>query len=694
MNNNKLQSFRIGTLVTLLFVFASIGLVVYLNYSFLRFWFVGEFNQNTASIEISYIQMAKFWIEGGGSWQSLWYLGYPWHVFYTPILPFFEVVLRLLGGFSLPHAYRVVTGLAYVGVPVSIFFFVWQISKSKTGALVSSLIYTVAPSLISLMFSEVGADSLTGLLEPRRFTILVRWGEGPHTLSLVFLPLFGLFLHRFIEKRSIVNMTAAAIFLAFGIMTNAIFLYAAALMIISFVLAEVTSSEVEVVSLCKSIGKLLLFSYSFVAFWYNLPFLTTFFREGGGAISNWEAMAPWGLILVFLVGFGVHFGVRRLTRGKAKGLAFAFFFFLMLFAIVYTYYASGESRLEYAPQALRLNTEVDLAFSVLVGVVISWVFLSLQKKMVSLKEAGTVLAGAVFLIPAFILTMYGLQLVQRMPKYTHALPEGEITKSAEYKTALKLKEISPSQDQRVFVPGNYSFWLNYFVDVPQLRGALFQSSVHPWPDHIYYQVTNGNDPDISLAWLKIANISTFVYTTAASAEPYKDYKVPVDKFDKVLTRKFEENGDIYYEVPLKNNSLAKVVDLADLSKFKKPFNAIDTQPIYNYLSWMERKSDRVLSVTHKSRSRLLIEGNIEKGEGILVQQTYDSGWRVKGGKGSIKRDALGFMVIEPKDVGNIKLELNYNKPLTVYLGYLITVLTLGLLGRSVISSRKKHPQQS
>ena len=118
------------------------------------------------SIEISYIQMAKFWVEGGVGWQPLWYLGHPWHVFYTPLLPTLEVLAYQMVNFSFAHAYRVITGIGYVLVPIAVFAFVWQISRSKAGAVVSALFYTFVPSVIALIFPEVAQDTLSGSLEP------------------------------------------------------------------------------------------------------------------------------------------------------------------------------------------------------------------------------------------------------------------------------------------------------------------------------------------------------------------------------------------------------------------------------------------------------------------------------------------------------------------------------------------------
>src|SRR3990167_10654918 len=141
MNLKEAVSFK--NLISILMVLVSLIFIAYLNFALIRYWFVGEFNQNLASIEISYIQMAKFWVESTkGGWQSLWYLGYPCHVFYTPLLPALEVLLHHVLNFSFAHAYRVLTGAGYVLVPVSVYLFVWQIGKSKIGALVSALFYS------------------------------------------------------------------------------------------------------------------------------------------------------------------------------------------------------------------------------------------------------------------------------------------------------------------------------------------------------------------------------------------------------------------------------------------------------------------------------------------------------------------------------------------------------------------------
>lgn len=662
-----------------------------LNYSISKYFFQGELSQNIASIEISYVQMAKFWVAGGSLWQPLWYLGYPWHVFYTPVLPFLEVLLNQANGISFAHAYRVVVACGYVLAPVSLFFFVWQIAKSKSGAFIAALFYSVVPSVIGFLFSGVAQDTLSGIAEPRRYAILVRWGEGPHTLALVFVPLFGLFFDRFLEKRRFGDQILACIFLGIVALTNAVALWGAMLLVLCFFLAEFTKKSSNIISIFKGFIGTGIISFGLIAFWYNKPFIATFFREGGGALSNWYAMFPWGMIVFLLIVGIVIFLIGKLTA-RFTALPLSILWFLMLFGLVFAYYASGDNHIEYAPQVLRLTTEVDMALGILVGVVVSNIYLFLIKREGKFAIVNK-LAALVFvtLVVALIIPQAVL-MVNKLPVYAKPFssgPVGDIKKTSEYKVAKKLEELTRGTDERVVASGNYAFWLNYFVDVPQIRGALYQSSTHSWPDNIYYQLTNGQDAQISLDWLKIANVGKLVYTTAASAETYKDYKVPQAKFESVLMANTTLDGDIFYNVPLRNNSLAKVVDANAYKSIKKPFNAIDSEPINAYVGWMEEKSDRKLNIEKISASHLKIGGEIKDGEAVLVQETFDVGWKVKGNGGwKIVRDPLDFMVLTPSDPGKFEVDLIYTKPWSVYLGYLITLVTLGFIARHYLLIKK------
>jgi len=659
-------------------------LIVFLNYRLIWPQFFGEFTQHLGSIEVSYISMARFiynfW--PNVSWQPFWYFGFPMHVFYTPLLPFLEILGKIFFGWSFSHGYRLLTGLAYILVPVGLYFFSWYLAERKIGGLVAAFAYSFLPSIFAFLFDSVRMDFLATELEPRRYTILVRWGEGPHTFALFFMLLAAIFFLWALRSGTFKVTLLASIFIVLTALTNAIGLWAIALFALSLALGELVRG-VRLGDVFKPTAVTVLLSVGLAFFWYNPTFLKTFFREGGRTITSFGAFGPWGplgTILALVVFFFVIKFLLKKTREIFPGLPHSLFWFTFMFLIVYIYYFSGEKRLELVPQALRLNTESDMALAILLGVLVSGIvglFFKLKFQFSQILAWGLYfILGAVILLPIFTRAQ---TLSQKMPKWVQPLEATgrDLKNTSEYKVA-KWAEANTPQGTRIVAPGNYGFFLNYFVDVPQLRGALYQSSTHKWPDHIYYQLSNGKDADISLAWLKIGNISNLIYTTGASQEMYKDYKISYEKFDSVLARVGEENGDIYYQVPLSNPIPAKIIDLAKMSSLKEPSNAIDKEPIFAYVSWMEEKSDRNLEFKKIYNDQYIIAGNFKAGEGILVQMTYDSGWQAKENGVSLKieKDPLGFMVIKPQAAGKQEIVLKHSISWQVKFFWIVTLATI------------------
>ena len=70
-------------------------LIGFINYQVISGWISGTGPYNIGSIEVSYVSMARFISDFGlRSWAPYWYLGFPFHLFYTPLLPFSEFLLN------------------------------------------------------------------------------------------------------------------------------------------------------------------------------------------------------------------------------------------------------------------------------------------------------------------------------------------------------------------------------------------------------------------------------------------------------------------------------------------------------------------------------------------------------------------------------------------------------------------------
>jgi hypothetical protein len=649
--------------------------------------FTGEFTQHFGSIEVSYIQMAKFITASlpNFSWQPLWYFGYPMHVLYTPLVPFFEYFAHLFVGWSFGHAYRVLTAGSFVIGLVTLYLFARSLYKNSVAGYITALCYGLLPSLIALLFPEVAKDRFAlDLIEPRRFTILVRWGEGPHIVSLVFLPLAALFWLSFLRKGNKFSLFAGAFFTALVALTNSVGAWGFLLLGFSLFIGELVEQTPLWRTHLKRAVIFGLFSFGFAAFWFNPLFLSTFFREGGGSLGYWRDAFPWGWIVAGGI-FAVFFFISKKLLAKFSGVSASVLYFILMFGLVYTYYASGSDHIELVPQVLRLTTEVDMAAALLAGGVVALVgLLVLRFKQIFFYIAMSLVL--VVLIPFYTIQQ---QLVAEIPRFSKPSSPEAILSRPEYEVAKEVETLVQG-DERAFLPGNYAFYLNYFTNVPQLRGALFQSAVHPWAEHIYYQMVNGKDSEIALSWLKIANISTLVYSHNLNRELFLDYKIDKDKFDQVLELVEEKNTDYYYKVPLKDNSLAKEVPETILA-VKTPKNAIDKQPILEYVENMEAGT-KPLVFKEKENGRFQISGEVDKDNLILVQQTYVPGWQAKDNLGrslDIKKDPLGFITIKPKQTGTQDIMLTYRPTWRVWSGWLIS--GLAIVGALFVLIRFKNP---
>ncbi len=652
-------------------------ILFWVGYAHVAPLFRGQYSQHFGSIEVSYIQMAKF-IESSWprfAWQPRWYLGYPMYVLYTPLVPFVEYLSSVFFGWSYSHAYRILTAFAYCAGLVTLYFFGRTLFKNSVSGIIAALVYALVPSIIAYRYAEVANDSfLTHGIDPRRFTILVRWGEGPHIVSLLFLPVAALLLVKFLRTGGKRSLILGAVFSGLVALTNSVGTWGFLILAFSLLIGEIVEQE-------KGAWKMLgvrmavfgLLSFGFIAFWFNPLFISSFFREGSGTTAYWQSHFPWGWI-VPLGGLSVYIFLAKKLLRRFIGTTASILFFLIMYSLVDTYYASGSERLELVPQVLRLNTEVDMGMSLIVAASIAIFGYGLHK----LHHYAFFAAMLITLVAAGVFSWPRQEtLVRELPEYSQSAEEKgiDIKSRPEYKIAKEI-ELLVKGNERALLPGNYGFFFNYFSDLPQLRGALFQSAIHPWVEHIYYQIATGKDAQILLAWLKIANIGWVVYP--GPGELYQDFtRAGQDKFASVLSLENTVNGDTIYKVPLKDSSLAKVVPKT-LSGVQKPKNAIDIEPINQYVTFLEERKGGLVVETG-ANGEYTIKGDVPADALILFQQTYVPGWGAKASTGrklETFSDPLGFILIKPKQGGFQEIKLSYNPPNPVLVGWMATLATI------------------
>ena len=379
-------------------------LIAWINYLQIGDWFGENGPANLGSIEVSYVSMGRFLTDFGlASWTPFWYLGFPFHLFYTPLLPILSALINKLFGIPLWETYRLLTGISYILAPVSVFFLGWQLGKRVIGGLIAGMVFSVGPTIFYYLDPGVAGDKFSiDFWDPRRFTILVRWGEGPHIFSLIFVPLVGLFFSKLLEEHKQRFLVLTSLFLGLAGLTNAIGLFASILLIL--VMSFVKFAQAHEFSTKPLISGLFvgLLALGLISFWYNLSFLTNFFSEGQNAGNIYLSLFPWGWVGITL-GIGVIYFIFRMVI-KDFATAVALLWFVVFFVVVYTYYSTGT---ELLPQALRYNVEVDMSLSLLAGVMIAWLVGLLGKKLRVLEIAGNAIGvlgvlGLVWYIQPFI----------------------------------------------------------------------------------------------------------------------------------------------------------------------------------------------------------------------------------------------------------------------------------------------------
>src|SRR5213593_3772001 len=149
--------------------------------------FTGDFTRYRGSIEAAYISDARFIVDHFPdlSWNQLWYLGFPFEWFYTPLLPAIVATLgKLLG--NVPQAYRLVAATGYALGPAALYLATRQIARLPLAGAFAALAFIFLPSP-SYLFPALGSDATsfsTDLVLPPnwRLVVLVKYGEGPHVL--------------------------------------------------------------------------------------------------------------------------------------------------------------------------------------------------------------------------------------------------------------------------------------------------------------------------------------------------------------------------------------------------------------------------------------------------------------------------------------------------------------------------------
>jgi uncharacterized membrane protein YfhO len=145
------------------------------------------------------------------------------------------------------------------------------------------------------------------------------------------------------------------------------------------------------------------------------------------------------------------------------------------------------------------------------------------------------------------------------------------------------------------------------------------------------------------------------------------------------------HGTIIYRVPRIYSSLGRVVDRAKHAAIGETRSGDDAETLQRYVSVIEAPQ-RETPVTWSGFEAMQVKAQVEEGQSVLVQETYDPAWRayVNGKPLPIRRDpVVSFMVIDVPP-GSHTIDLRFEVPLENRVGQGLLVLSLLAVGGLVI----------
>lgn len=600
-----------------------------------------EYTERMGSIEAAFIAISHQWMKHGIDfrWWPLWYSGIPGQNTYPPLLHLLVAWAGSLAGISAALAHHVVTAAAYALGPVTVFWLARILGGHWIPAFAAGLLYSVlSPS--AWLIPAVRAD-LGGIWRARRLETLVVYGEGPHLLALLSIPVAIVLLHLAITRHKTPStrwlLPLAGLALAAVVLTNWLGAWGLAAAALCYLFTRPWKDWFIA-------GAIAVYAYALASPWIppttlhairaNAQLIGGDFRFSGTQFAQ--------LVALIVAAGAVSFVLRRF--GPCLRFASAYFVLIGGITLLAEWF-----QIYVLPQPHRYHVQMEIAICLLLGVIVP-------------RKPWAVAALAVLCVyPAIRVFQYSRELLRPI----------DITQTSEYKVARWFGANLP--DRRVFTAGSTSYWLNSFVDTPQFGGGFDQGITIEALHGIQFQIysgmgAEGREGKVALDYLRTFGVHAIAVAGPGSTEVYKPIAHP-KKFDGLLEELWRDGGDVVYRVPQRSASLARAVPKDKLpAKPTGYFN--DSTFLAPYLSAIDDPAMPDVSWRWLDRDRAVVEGTLSPGAAVSIQMAYHPGWRatVEGRAVPVHADGIGLTVIEPDCNGPCRIELAYRReiPMSVF----------------------------
>jgi hypothetical protein len=627
------------------------------------------------SIEGSYMAIAR-WAALNWSdltWFPLWFNGMPFHKVYQPGFHFVVAGLSTLFGWTIQHSYHFLTAFTYSAGAVTLFGLSYAASKDRVQAFASALLYSlISPAcfLVPLIRADAG-----GWLAPRRYQILVHYGEGPHTSVVTLIPVVILVLHGAVALRNRACIALAPFALAAVALSNWPGSMGLGMAVLAYGLSRIGAFRPAQWLSLIGVG---IAAYLIASPWLPPSVVASVIGNAQqsdgtsfGAAQVWPGIIVAAAVAIFLMIF-----IRTHTDNWIR-----FFAFLMLITGAVS---MGREWFGWrlVPQPNRFQVEFEMAFAAVLSYLLIWL--------------GRKLPVRLRLVAAAVLLLFGGRQVLHYARYAQRMTQPiDITSTIEYRMAKWVE--ANFRNQRVFVGGNISFWMNMFTDVPQVAGCCDQGVPNQEYRIALYAIYTGQnagtrDAEISILWLRAYGANAIGVTGPNSTEFFKPFW-NWQKFDGVLPELWRSGENAIYRVPRKSTDPVRVIPKAAVAP-RAPMHGLDIEPIQPFVAALEDPAMPAATFRWVNRHEAVIDTETQPGQVIFLQINHDPGWKaIADGKVlPLLADPLGMSYVEPVKSGPVQLRLVYDGGGEVQEMRVLLGLGLLLIGALVFFNRPQVPR--
>jgi len=624
-----------------------------------------EYLDNWPSIESTFISDARMLAEHlpHPGWQPLWYCGTRFDYIYPPALRYGTALISIVGHVSTARGYHIYTAVLYAFGIVAVYWLV----RAGSGARSSAILAAIATALVSpsfLLLKRFRYDSAH--LVPQRLHVLMAYGEGPHISALCVLPaaLAATFLA--VRRGRPAMLAAAGALCAFTVANN---FYGATALAIFFPLVvwSVWTGEPYRAVWLRA-AAIVGIAYGLSAFWLTPSYIwitiedLKWVSQPGNPASR---IAMIALLAAFCVATW-RIGKRRPEREWPVFVAGGTLVFgALVLGIQHGFRVVGEAN--------RLVPELDLVLT-----------LALVEVARACWRRPMLRSGVL------VLAVVALSPTRHYLRYAWSpFPSATLANSYEYQTTKWIHDHLPGRS--VLPSGTVRFWFDAWFDDDQPDGGSEQGMLNQNIPVATWQILHGDRADLAILWLQALGADAVVVPGRNSREWYHDYQFP-RKFQGVVPVLFDDGHDtVIYQVPRVQPVPVRVVEEAKLRAVGPFRGGDDVERLTAYRDIIEKADQPRAAVAWHGFDRAELRAQVEPGQAMLFQQTYDPAWHASenGQELPIRGEAsMGFMLIEAAP-GAHRIEMHFETPFENRAGHVLFVVTIA--GMALLVWRRRSP---